>query len=177
MVSDRHPFPTWTKHWSSLGWDRAMKEATIPCSKHAGNFLRTKLRFYWRCELEHRPVGLWNLDFLSSLSYHTRQGPKYYWCTHLCWLYHPVSQKSEEISKFLTLQPKPWYMLASGGDKRLTYLQERPLSIGPALCRFVNWTLPPKWIFFSSKKRFHPSVCQISINSKEEQLSFVVKGQ
>ena len=42
-------------------------------------------------------------------------------------------------------------MLASGSDKRLKYFQERPLSVGATLCRFVDWTLPPKWIISSEK--------------------------
>jgi len=84
------------------------------------------------------------------LSYLARLGPKYHWCAHLCWLCHSVSQKSE-IYNCLTLQPKPWQTLASGGDKQLTCLQERPLSVKSALCRFVNWTIPPKWIFLMWK--------------------------
>ena len=89
----------------------------------------------------------------SALPYHDI--PKYHRCAHLCWLWHPFSQKSEGISKFLTLQLKPWQILASSGDKRLTCLQQRPLSVEPAFCRFVDWTLPPKWIFFRLNKQFH----------------------
>ena len=75
-------------------------------------------------------------------------------CTHLWWLWHHVSRKSQEISKFLTLQPKPWHMLGSGGDKRLKCLKERPLSVGSAVCCFVDWTLPLQWIFFVWKTDF-----------------------
>ena len=56
-----------------------------------------------------------------------------------------------QISKFLTLQLKPWQMLVSGDDKQLTCLQERPLSVGPSLCCFVDWSLAPQWIFFFEK--------------------------
>ena len=135
--------------------DRAMKDATIPYSKTAGNCLCTNIGFYWKCEREHRLFGWWNLLFWSALLYHASHGPKYLRCTQICWLWHPVSQKSEGISEFLTLQPKPWLMLTSGGDKRLTCLQKHPSSVGLALCRFVDWTLPSKWIFFRLKKRFH----------------------
>ena len=45
-------------------------------------------------------------------------------------------------------------MLAYGGDKWLTCLQKRPLSVEPAFCCFVDLTLPPQWIFFCSKNDF-----------------------
>ena len=76
VVSDRPQFPTWTKHWSQLGWDRAMKEVTIPCSKTVGNCLCTKLGFCWRCEREHRPVGRWNLHFLKCSFISRMEGAK-----------------------------------------------------------------------------------------------------
>ena len=52
-------------------------------------------------------------------------------------------------------------MLASGGDKPLTCLQERPLNVGAAFCE-LNFTSTVN--IFSSRK---PSACRISANSKK----------
>ena len=48
-----------------------------------------------------------------------------------------VSVKSEDISKFLKLQPNG-ICLAFCVNKRLTCLEEHPLIIGRELCRFVD---------------------------------------
>ena len=149
VVGDRLQFLTWNKHWSPFGCDWVMKEATTPCSKTAGKF--STHQAWVLLEVWEGAPSCWKVksSFLKCSFM-----PKYHRCTYLCWLWHRVSQKSEEISKFLTLQPKPWEMVASRGDKRLTCLQVRPLSVGPALCRFVDCTLPPKWIFFRLENDF-----------------------
>ena len=171
--------PTWTTHWSPLGWDQAMKEATSPCSKNWENWLDTILEFCWRCEREHRPADKWICHFWSAFSFHKVQGSEYHRCMHLCSLLHPLSQKSGVISTFWRLQPKPWEMLASGADKLSELLQERYQRISPALCHFVNWIEPPQWTSFHLKRQFDPFACLISWNSRDVELflpSFFFEG-
>ena len=66
----------------------------------------------------------------------------------------PCFTKIREDFQIFHTASKPWQLLASGGDKRLTCLQECPLTVGPALYPFVDWTLPAKWIFFRLKNDF-----------------------
>ena len=153
-MSDRTQFPTWTKHWSQLGWDRAMKEATVPCSRTAENVSAPSLGFVG--DVRGSTVLLEGEIFLFEVLFHITQGKGQNVID-----VHPVSQKSDKIPKLLILQPKPWQMLASGGDKRLTCLKECPLSVRPALCHFVIFFVDSTVNIFRLKKRFHPSACQI----------------
>ena len=57
VVNDRTLLLTWTKHWSTLGWDRAIKDATITCSKTGENCLCTKIGFCCRCERDERALS------------------------------------------------------------------------------------------------------------------------
>ena len=123
---------------------------------------------------EYSPVGRWNLHFWSALLYHARKGPKFHRYAHLCWLWNPAAQKSKESSKFLTLQNHDWCWLL------VNMFSGKSFECRSALWCFIDWTFPLQWIFFLLIKQFHPSACQISANSKEDQfsqLSFVVKGQ
>ena len=62
--------------------------------------------------------GWWNLHFWSALSYHARQRPKYHRFTHFFTL-APCFTKISGDFQVLTLLPKPWHMVVSGGNKRL----------------------------------------------------------
>ena len=154
VANDRPQFPTWTKHWSPLGWDRAMKEDTIPCSKTAGNCLCTKVGVW------ERAPSCWmaKSSFLKSSFISRKTGAK------ISSMYTFVLTLAPFFTKirgdFQVFDTASQTITDAGGDTRLTCLQKCHLIVRPALCHFVYETL--------SEKRLHPSAFQISANSKED---------
>ena len=121
VVSDSPQFPTWTKRWSPLGWDSAMKEflaqkpwiiVNIPSLGFVGGLRGSTVLFV-------SEIFVFKVLFHITHIYISKMSSMYTFVLTLA----PCFTKFRGDHQVFDTAVQPWQMPASGSDKRLTCLQ------------------------------------------------------